>query len=92
VSRLCALTSDSLKYEFRLFQRDVASDVRVEILREGKTVYTSDLPDVTPGAPFSGVYALDASFAPGQYLLGVVARKHGAKDGVAQWIDLEVVN
>jgi hypothetical protein len=83
---------DSLKYQFRLFQRDAAPDVKVEILHEGKAVYTGDLPDVTPGAPFSGVYALGPSFAPGQYLLGVVARKHGAKDGVAQWIDFEVVD
>jgi hypothetical protein len=82
---------DSLKYEFRLFQRDAASEVRVEILHESKTVYTGDLPDVQPGAASSGVYALDASFAPGQYLLGVVARKHGAKEGAGQWIDFEVV-
>jgi hypothetical protein len=85
---------DSLHYEFRLIQRGAESETRVEVLHEGKTIYTSDPVAAKPDAPFSGVYRLDELVAPGQYLLGVVARSPGAKDSqvVAQWADFEVVN
>ena len=84
---------DSLEYQFLLVQRGVDAQTRIEVQHDGKTVYTSDPLGAKAGEVFSGVYRIDASFTPGQYLLGVVARRPGAKDNraVAKWIDFEVV-
>ncbi len=83
---------DTLTYEFELLGRAAKVQARLQVLRDGKELYTSEPQDAKPGSPFTGTWKLDASAEPGKYLLGVITRdgKKG-KDSAAQWIDFEVV-
>jgi hypothetical protein len=85
---------DSLIYEFELLGRASSVESRIQVQREGKTLYTSEPLDAKPGAPFGGTYKLETSAEPGAYLLGVVAKDAAGKGRghpVTQWIDFEVV-
>lgn len=85
---------DPLIYEFELFGRAAQVESRMQVMREGKQVYTSEPLDVKPGSLFAGNYRLDDAAEPGKYLLGVVSKvpqRQGKGRTVTQWIDFEVV-
>ncbi len=83
---------DPLTYEFQSFGRAASVETRIQVLRKGKTIYTSEPLHAKPGKLFSGTYKLDPSTESGNYLFGVVAKEpKGKAKSVSQWIDFEVM-
>jgi hypothetical protein len=66
--------------------------VQIKVSHDGKEAFTSEPRAVQTGETVEGWYKLDTSFEPGQYLLGVLAKKAESKSApVMRWIDFEIV-
>lgn len=84
-----------MKYVFRLVRDSKrpaeATVVQIKVAHDGKDVFASEPRPVQTGETVEGWYKLDSSSEPGQYLIGVQAKKPGSKSApMTQWIDFEV--
>jgi VWFA-related protein len=86
---------ETVKYVFRLVRDPKrppeATVVQIKVAHDGKDVFASEPRPVQTGETVEGWYKLDSSLEPGQYLIGVQAKKSGSKSApMTQWIDFEV--
>ena len=85
---------ETVKYAFAVVRAKKPAEsvaVAVKIAPDGKDIFAGEPRPVQADETVEGWYKLDPALEPGEYLLGVEARKPGQKSaGVTQWIDFEV--